>query len=116
MLVTALIAFALMPIFETPRLDHSFVFWGNILYLSLLGSVVCVYVMTRYQKDVTPTRAAILYSLEPVFSAMLAVVILKELFSPTQITGAVFILGGVLLSELLAIRRTSGAQALNPSE
>ena len=116
MLVTALIAFALMPFFETPRLDHSFVFWGNIVYLSLLGSVVCVYVMTRYQKAVTPTRAAILYSLEPVFSALLAVLILKELFSPTQITGAAFILGGVLLSEVLEIRRTSGNQVLNPAE
>ncbi|MDC7235301.1 MAG: DMT family transporter [Spirochaetales bacterium] len=105
MLVTSLIAFASSPVFETPFLDSSYILWGNLLFLSLLGSVVAVYVMTRFQNYVTPTRAAILYSLEPVFSVILAVLILREHFSPVQLLGAVLIISGVLVSEILEIRR-----------
>ena len=114
LLVTSILAFSLMPFFEEPFIISSFTLWGNILFLSLLGSVVAVYIMTRYQNSVTPTRAAILYALEPVFSVILAVFILGELFSTTQVFGAALILGGVLLSEVLEIRQSSGEQALNP--
>ncbi len=114
LLVTSILAVLLMPVFEEPFIIHSFVLWGNILFLSLLGSVVAVYVMTRYQNAVSPTRAAILYSLEPVFSAFLAVWILKEVFGSSQILGAVLILGGVLFSEVLEIRRSTGEAVLNP--
>jgi len=113
MLVTAILAFALMPFFETPFLINSPILWGNILYLSLLGSVVCVFVMTRYQKSLTPTRAAILYSMEPVFSVILAVLILKEVFTPLQVLGSLLILSGVILSELLEIKRETRRTALN---
>lgn len=117
LLVTSLVAFATSPVFETPFLNSSFLLWGNMLFLSLLGSVVAVYVMTRFQHFVTPTRAAILYSLEPVFSVLLAVIILREYFSPVQLAGAVLIISGVLLSEILAIRRASDSRAaLAPAE
>lgn len=114
LLVTSILAFTLMPFFEDPFIHSSFVLWGNILFLSLLGSVVAVYVMTRYQSSVSPTRAAILYAMEPVFSAILAVFILGELFNSTQVFGAALILVGVLLSEVLEIRRSTGEPILNP--
>lgn len=107
MLVTAVIAFISSPLLESPFLDSSFILWGNMLYLSLLGSVVAVYVMTRFQNEVTPTRAAILYSMEPVFSVILAVLILREHFSLLQLGGAILIISGVLLSEILDIKRVS---------
>ena len=116
LLVTSLLAFAMIPFFETPLLIHSYLFWGNILYLSLLGSVVAVYVMTRFQNAVTPTRAAILYSLEPVSSAFLAVIILKDSFSLIQTGGAALIIGGVLISELLEIKTSSGRSLLNQAD
>lgn len=107
--VTSLIAFAMSPVFETPFLIPSFLLWGNLIFLSLLGSVVAVYVMTRFQNFLTPTRAAILYSLEPVFSVILAVIILKEHFSFIQLGGAALIISGVLFSEILEIHRTSAS-------
>ncbi len=113
LLVTAAMAFLFLPFFEEPFLLLSVSLLGNILYLSVLGSVVAVYVMTRFQHAVTPTRAAILYSLEPVFSAVLAVIILKDQFSLLQSAGAGLIMGGVLLSELLEIRGTSKRRLLN---
>lgn len=116
MLVTAIVAFISSPLLETPFLDSSFILWGNMLYLSLLGSVVAVYVMTRFQKAVTPTRAAILYSMEPVFSVILAVIILREHFSLLQLGGAILIISGVLLSEILDIKKvTRGSSDLESS-
>ncbi|MDA3955366.1 DMT family transporter [Oceanispirochaeta sp.] len=107
LLITSILAFALIPLFEKPFLNPHPLLWANLLYLSLLGSVVAVYVMTRYQNSVTPTRAAILYSLEPVFSVVLAVFILGEQFSLLQIGGSLMIISGVLFSEILAIQRGS---------
>ncbi|QEN09244.1 DMT family transporter [Oceanispirochaeta crateris] len=105
LLVTAVLAFVFIPVFETPFLISHPLLWFNLLYLSLLGSVVAVYVMTRFQNSLTPTRAAILYSLEPVFSVILAVLILQELFSSLQVIGAVLIISGVLFSEIMAIHK-----------
>ncbi len=106
LLITALISFAVSPILEEPFFHSSFTLWGNLLYLSLLGSVVAVYIMTRFQTYISPTRAAILYSLEPVFSVILAVLILKEHFSILQFGGACLIITGVLMSEIFEIRKT----------
>jgi len=110
LLVTAVLAFSFIPFFENPVLvSHPFL-WLNILYLSLLGSVVAVYVMTRFQHSVSPTRAALLYSLEPVFSVILAILILKESFSGLQVTGSFLIISGVLFSEILEGKRSESVQ------
>ena len=112
LLVTALFSFLFVPFFEEPVLISHPALWLNLLYLSLLGSVVAVYVMTRFQNSITPTRAALLYSLEPVFSVILAVLILREHFSGLQIIGSLLIISGVLLSEIFEIRKTETGQTL----
>jgi len=111
LLVTALLAFTFIPFFEKPVLVSHPLLWMNLLYLSLLGSVVAVYVMTRFQNSLTPTRAALLYSLEPVFSVILAVLILREQFSGLQVAGSFLIVAGVLFSEILEIRKSEPGQA-----
>ena len=113
LLVTSIMAFAFSPVFETPFLVSSGILWGNLLYLSLLGSVVAVFIMTRFQNFVTPTRSALLYSLEPLFSAIAAVLILHEYFSLKQTMGAILIMTGVLLSEILEIRNRRRKERLN---
>jgi len=112
LMVTAVLSFVFIPFFEKPVLISHPALWLNLLYLSLLGSVVAVYVMTRFQNSLTPTRAALLYSLEPVFSVILAVLILREDFSILQIAGSLLIISGVLFSEILEIRTTREGQPL----
>ena len=113
---TSVFSFLSLLFFEKPVLSPTFSLWANILYLSLLGGVVAVYVMTRFQNAVTPTRAALLYSLEPVFSALLGVLLLKESFGPKQIGGAALILCGVLISEIFEIPRKGRKRVLNSSD
>jgi drug/metabolite transporter (DMT)-like permease len=45
--------------------------WTGVLN-AVLCSVVAITVMNRWQREITPTRAVVIYSLEPVFAAILA--------------------------------------------
>jgi drug/metabolite transporter (DMT)-like permease len=111
MMTAALLSLGISPLVEKAFINPEPLFWLNLIYLSLLGSVVAVFLMNRFQNAVTPTRAVILYSLEPVFSAFIAILLLRESFTPLQILGSALIISGVLLSEILDIRREALQQS-----
>lgn len=71
-----------------------------LAYLTLLATVVTTYVQTRYQKDTTPTRAAIIFSVEPVLASISAYFILGEQLGAMGVLGGGLIVAGVLVSEL----------------
>lgn len=98
--VTALLALIGSFLFEDPFIVLSREFIFSIVYLVVLGSVFCLYMMNLFQKDTTPMRAVLIYSLEPVFGVVFAILLLKEEFSSKEIIGSALILGGVLVSEL----------------
>lgn len=97
---TAFFAVAAVLMFETPRLTLSPTSIGALMYLTFLATLLTTYGQTRYQKDTTPTRAAVIFSVEPVFAAAAAALILNEHVGATGMTGGALILCGVLVSEL----------------
>ncbi|MFA7331530.1 MAG: DMT family transporter [Candidatus Delongbacteria bacterium] len=62
---------------------------------SVFGTVVALGLQLRYQPDTTPERAALVYSFEPVFAALMAVWILGEKLGPLEWLG-----GGLILLAL----------------
>lgn len=72
-----------------------------ILYTAVFSSVLATAIQTKYQKTVTPTKAGIIFSLEPIFAALFAFLIINERVSSFGILGCIFIFTGVLVSELL---------------
>lgn len=72
---------------------------GAVLYNALACSIVAGTVMNRFQRHVSPTRAAVLYTTEPVFAALFALVFTGEEMTPRKIVGGAIILGGNLLCE-----------------
>ncbi len=72
-----------------------------ILYTAIFSSIFATAVQTKYQKTVTPTKAGIIFSLEPIFAALFAYLIINENISSFGIIGCLFIFTGVLVSELL---------------
>ena len=62
------------------------------LLAGLLGSLVALTLLTNFQRYLTPVRAAILYSLEPVWAAMIAVSL-----GQTAVDGWLLFGGGLLL-------------------
>jgi drug/metabolite transporter (DMT)-like permease len=71
-----------------------------MLYVSLLATVLCTYLQTRYQRETTPTRAAIIFTFEPIFAVLIASLFYGEVITKTLITGGVLIIFGLLFSEL----------------
>jgi drug/metabolite transporter (DMT)-like permease len=74
-------------------------------YLDLNGNSIpvllylAVYIQTKYQKDTTPTRCAVIASLEPPIAAIFAAALLGESLGLAGIAGGALILIGVLVSE-----------------
>jgi len=87
-------------LFEEPRFVLSaFTAWA-LGYLAILATVVTLVVQTRYQKDTSPTRAAVIFSIEPVFAAILAYLVLGEEIGLMGIAGGAIVIAGLLVSEL----------------
>lgn len=75
-----------------------------IIYTSVFASIIATILQLKFQKVVTPTKAGIIYSFEPIMAAILAFFILGEKISKFGLLGGVFILIGLLLSEILENR------------
>ena len=71
-----------------------------LLYLTLFATVLTFVIQTRFQKETTPVRAAIIFTVEPVFAAIIAFFVLDERLGSAGILGGALIVAGVLLSEL----------------
>ena len=71
-----------------------------VVYLTVFATVLTTFVQTKYQKDTTPTRAAIIFTIEPVWASIYAYFILGETLGPLGIAGGGLIISGVLVSEL----------------
>ncbi len=102
---TAVTAIVLMPFchftgIETIRFDFNFDVIGALLYTTLFATLFNVTMMTKYQKEVVPVKAAIIYSFEPIFASVIAFILLGEQFTKMGLTGAAIIFGGLVFTEV----------------
>jgi drug/metabolite transporter (DMT)-like permease len=86
--------------FETPVFIVSTSSLLAMGYLTFLATLLTTWVQTRYQKDTTPTRAVVIFSIEPVIASVIAAVLLGEALGTLGTIGGGLILAGVLVSEL----------------
>ena len=96
---TAILGWLLVP-FEVPNIHFTWNLLRLFFYTAFLATVITTYTQTRFQKDTTPTRAGILFTLEPVISAVLAYFVLGEILGMLGVLGALLIVIGILISEL----------------
>lgn len=73
--------------------------WG-VIYTSIFATLITIALQTKYQKNVTPAKAGIIFSFEPIFAAVFAFFILGEKITNFGYLGAGLIMLGLLLSEL----------------
>ena len=69
-----------------------------ILYLGVITTALCNYLQTVGQRSVSAERAAIIYSLDPVYGALFSYWLLGETLGPRGFAGASLILAGVWVS------------------
>ena len=98
--VCTLLGLGAAPFVETLRFIPSAEVIGTLLYLTIFATVIAITVQVRFQKDTTPTRSAVIFSIEPVLAAGFAYFLLGEVLGPMGLLGGGMIVTGVLVSEL----------------
>ncbi len=86
--------------FETLRFTPDVIGVATLLYLTIFATVIALFVQNRYQKDTTPTRSAVIFSIEPVLAAGFSYLLLGEVLGVPGMIGGGLIVGGILVSEL----------------
>ena len=89
---------------EPVRLHWTANVWVALLVTSLLATALAFSVQTWAQRFSSPTRTALIFSMEPVFAWVTSYVVAGELLSPRGTLGAVLILAGILMVELKSTR------------
>ena len=100
MFVCGILALGLSPLVETPVLVPTWRLAGAMLYLIALGSILALALMNWFQRRLTPLRAVLIYATEPVFAAIIGFLVFGAGMSVREISGAVLILGGIVVSDI----------------
>jgi drug/metabolite transporter (DMT)-like permease len=92
-----------------PLFEHPFVHWTPrvviaLLIASLLATAAAFTIQSWAQQFIPPTHTALLFTLEPVFAWLTSFIFLGERLGMRSTLGAVLILAGIGLSELLPQR------------
>ncbi len=89
---------------------------GAVLITAVFATVYAFWIMTTYQRYTTPARAALIYTLEPVFAALFSVWLAGERLTPAAWAGGLLIVAGTLAAELWTAAPPTRAPAPTESE
>lgn len=98
--VASLTGAVFMFLSETPSLPATLTQWCAILGLGLICSAYGFVVQPIAQRYTTPEKIGLIFSLEPVFSALLSWLFLHEILGFKGYTGAILIFAAVIFTEL----------------
>ena len=85
---------------ETIRFSFSSNLIFAVLYTSILATIITTILQTKFQKVVSPTKAGIIFSLEPIFAALIAFFALSEKISNFGLIGCTLIFTGLFVTEV----------------
>ena len=102
-LVVAALSFLLAVIFEEIDFSKIKLETFEILYAGILSGGAAFALQLFGQRNISVAPAAIVMSLEGVFAAIAAWIILNQILGLNNIIGCMLILGGILLSQLAPI-------------
>ncbi len=82
--------------------------WLAILYMAAIAGALSMIGQTWAQAHLSPTRTAIIMTMEPVFAAFFAVLLGGESVTGRMLVGGLLVVSAMLLVELLPRRRIEG--------
>jgi drug/metabolite transporter (DMT)-like permease len=91
---------SLIWLFEKPVMNLNPALWLDLLVTSLLATVGSLLIQFHFQKQTSAARAAVIYTLEPLFAALFSYMIFGEKLNAAAWLGAGMIMAGMLASEL----------------
>ena len=104
LLITGLGGFLFSLFFSAAGLENlKFTFNNNVIisliYTSIFASIIATVIQLKFQKSVSPTKAGIIYSIEPIFAAVFAYFLLRKKISNFGLIGCILIFIGLIVSE-----------------
>ncbi|NOX67204.1 MAG: DMT family transporter [Chlorobi bacterium] len=104
-IVTTVLAFMFAVIFdiidfEIIKINFTSQLGFGIIYTAIFATLVTTALQTKYQNLVTPTKAGIVYSFEPIFAAIIAYLAIGERITTFGFIGAALIFIGLIISEI----------------
>ena len=100
--ICGFLSFIAMLIFEKPDLSGILSAWFPILYAGVFSSAVGYTLQIVAQKNVSPTLASLLMSLESVFSALFGWLLLSQALSAQELAGCALMFAAIILSQVVA--------------
>lgn len=109
LLITGLGGFILTYLFSVASIEQikftlNFSVVGALIYTSIFASIIATIIQLKFQKTVSPTKAGIIYSIEPIFAAAFAYFLLSEKISNFGLVGCVLIFIGLIVSEIFSVK------------
>ena len=98
--VSGILSGVMMFLFETPRAEGILAAWMPILYAGVLSCGVAYTLQIVGQKDLDPTPAAVIMSMESVVAVICGALILKETMTLPEVLGCCLVFSAVILSQL----------------
>jgi len=86
---------------QTMRIEPSRELWIGVVICAVFATAVAFSLQLWAQQFTTPSHAAILFTLEPVFAVITSYFVLSERLGRRSLAGAVMVLAGILAAELL---------------
>lgn len=88
-------------VFETLRWPQTKEQWGAVLVLAIVCSAFCFLMQMIAQRYVSPYKIGLIYTMEPVFAAVLAYIFLDEVLGTQEYLGAICIIVAILLKNIV---------------
>lgn len=98
--IAAVVMVFLLPLERHPYLHLTPTVLWAIGITSIFATAAAFTIQSWAQAHVPPTHTALIFTLEPVFAGIASLVFLGEHLGSRGITGAILILGGIILAEL----------------
>jgi drug/metabolite transporter (DMT)-like permease len=83
--------------FELPQSKAN---WLAVVFLAIFATAIAFFVQTWAQSVISPTRAAVVMTMEPVFATLVAVLFINEPITVRIVIGAICVLAAMYLVEL----------------
>ncbi len=71
----------------------------GVFYTAIFATLITTILQTKYQRFVTPTKAGIIYSFEPIFAAIIAYFAINEKITNFGLIGSLLVFMGLIISE-----------------
>ena len=103
--VVGVIMLVLCLFLEQPRLPSTPLFWGSALFLALFCTGFAFVVQTVQQQYTTASHVGLIFTLEPLFSAIVAYFLAHEVLLPRGYVGAALMLASLVIMEAFPNRK-----------